>query len=135
MLLTEKEALTILHTILEELNKRNKHAVIAIADSHGDLLAFLRMEKAKLSSINIVINKAYTAARSQRSTSEMGRNARDPKTGFDMAYYGDARFTGFGGGIPIKVDNKVIGAVAVSGLSQEEDEELASIGIASLGLV
>lgn len=134
MQLTEKEAMLILHTILEELNKRNKHAIIAVADSHGDLLAFLRMEKAKLSSIHIAMNKAYTAARSQRATSEMGRNARDPKTGFDMAYYGDPRFTGFGGGMPIKKHNIVIGAVAVSGLSQEEDEELASLGISTLSL-
>jgi len=131
-MLTEKEAMDILNVILAELNKRNKHAVIAVADAHGDLLAFLRMEKAKLSSISIAMNKAYTAARSQRTTSEMGRNARDPKTGFDMAYYGDPRFTGFGGGVPVKKDGKVIGAIAVSGLSQDEDEEMAALGISVL---
>ena len=132
MLLTEKEALKMLETILAELKIRNKHAVIAVTDAHGDLLAFIRTEKAKLSSINLAINKAYTAARSQRSTAEMGKNAKDPETGFDMAYYGDPRFTGFPGGVPIKVSGVVIGAIAVSGLSQAEDEELVSLGIASL---
>lgn len=134
MQLTEKEALQIVHTILTELQRRNKHAIIAVVDSHGDLLAFLRMEKAKLSSIQAAMNKAYTAARTQRATSIIGKNARHPETGFDLSYYGDPRFTGFGGEVPILFQGTVIGGVAISGLSQEEDEELASFGLASLGV-
>ncbi len=134
MHLTQKEALKIVQTVLTELEKRNKHAIVAVVDSHGELLSFLRMEKAKLSSITIAINKAYTSAKSQRTTAEMGKNAKDLVNGFDIAYYGDPRFTGFGGGVPIWHEGKVIGAVAVSGLSQDEDEEIARIGIGSLGL-
>jgi glc operon protein GlcG len=132
MKLTQKEALHIVHTVLAELEKRNKHAIVAVVDSHGELLSFLRMEKAKLSSITIAINKAYTSAKSQRTTAELGKNAKDPLTGFDISYYGDPRFTGFGGGVPIRDQGVVIGAVGVSGLSQEEDEEVATIGISSL---
>lgn len=134
MHLTQKEALKIVQTVLTELEKRNKQAIVAVVDSHGELLSFLRMEKAKLSSITIAINKAYTSAKSQRTTAEMGKNAKDLVNGFDIAYYGDPRFTGFGGGVPIWHEGKVIGAVAVSGLSQDEDEEIARIGIGSLGL-
>jgi len=129
MKLTENEAQKIIQTIWNELKARNKQAIIAVTDSHGELLAFLRMEKVKLSSITISQNKAYTAARTKRTTFEVGKNSTDPKTGFDIAFYGDSRIVGFGGGVPIWYKGDVIGAVGVSGLSQEEDDELARIGV------
>jgi len=52
---------------------------------------------------------------------------RHPEDGHDIAYYGDARFVGWGGGLPIWKDNAVIGAVGVSGLSSDEDAELARL--------
>jgi glc operon protein GlcG len=132
MKLTQREASYMLNVIVSELEKRDKQAVVAVADSYGELLAFVRMENAKLHSINLAINKAWTAARAQKSTSEIGKALKDPLKGYDIAFYGDAKYTGFGGGVPIKVKDVVIGSVAVSGLSQEEDEELAIIGISSI---
>ena len=78
------------------------------------------------------MNKAFTAARLRRPTSVVGANVRHPETGFDIGYYGDPRFVGFGGGLPVLVDGRVLGAVAVSGLSQAEDEELAAIGVEAI---
>ena len=129
MKLTENEAHKIIDTIWNELKVRNKQAIIAVADAHGELLAFLRMEKAKLSSITVAQNKAYTSARTKRTTFEVGKNSTDPITGYDIAFYGDPRIVGFGGGVPIWQEGEVIGAVGVSGLSQEEDDELAKIGV------
>ena len=129
MKLTQKEALAIINTILLELETRNKQANIAIVDAHGELVGFIRMEKVKLSSITIAINKSYTAARSQNPTMELVKIVGHPEKGYDLMYHGDPRFTGFGGGVPIKIDGETIGAVAVSGLSQEEDEELSYLGI------
>ena len=48
-----------------------------------------------------------------------------------MAYYGDPRIVGWGGGVPVIVNGTVVGSVAVSGLTQEEDAELAAIGAAA----
>jgi glc operon protein GlcG len=48
-----------------------------------------------------------------------------------MACYGDPRFVGWGGGVPVIVDGSVVGSVAVSGLKQEEDAELAALGAAA----
>ncbi|MBX9853525.1 MAG: heme-binding protein [Cytophagaceae bacterium] len=127
--LTEKEAMQIVHAIVTEAQKTSKNIVVAVADDHGELLAFVRMDKTKYSSINLAINKAWTAARSQKATSELGKALKDPVKGFDISFYGDPKFTGFGGGIPVNQNGMVIGAVAVSGLSQEEDEELAMFGI------
>ena len=132
MKLTQREASYIINVIISELEKRDKQAVIAIADSYGELLAFVRMENTKLHSINIAINKAWTAARAQKPTSEIGKSLKDSVKGYDISFYGDSKYTGFGGGVPIKVKDMVIGAVAVSGLSQEEDEEMAIIGISSI---
>lgn len=132
--ITYKQAAKIMDAIVAELEKRNKTAVIAVADSHGELITFLRMENTKLPSIAIAQNKAWTAARSQKFTSEIGKSLKDPANGFDISFYGDPKFTGFGGGVPVRDNDRVRGAVAVSGLSQEEDEELALIGVNSINL-
>jgi glc operon protein GlcG len=116
--------------IYSEAFKRGKAAVIAVCDSHGDLIAFARMDKAPLSSITIAMNKAYSAARERKPTKEIGNAARNPEKGFDIGYFGDPKFTGWGGGVPVWKDGRVIGAIAVSGLPQAEDIELAEMGAA-----
>lgn len=119
-------------TIYREIQKRNKAGVIAVCDAHGDLIAFARMDGAPLSSITIAMNKAYSAARERKPTKDIGTAARNPEKSFDMGYFGDSRFTGWGGGVPVLKDGKVIGAVAVSGLPQAEDIELAEMGVEAM---
>lgn len=122
------EAKKVVDTIVEEVLRRGKAAVIAVADPHGELLAFARMDGAPFSSITIAMNKAYTAARERKATKDIGEAARNPEKGFDIAYFGDPRFVGWGGGVPVVKNGKVIGSVAVSGLPQIEDIELATLG-------
>ena len=122
------EARKVIDTLSAEITRRGKNGVIAVADPHGELIAFARMDGAPVSSISIAINKAFTAARERKATKQIGEAARDPEKGFDIAYFGDPRFTGWGGGVPVWKDGKVIGAVAVSGLPQTEDVELAMLG-------
>jgi glc operon protein GlcG len=130
--LGDEDASTAIQAIRAELTARGKTAVIAVVDAHGETLALLRMRGAPLSSVNVALNKAYSAARLRRPSGETGRRARNPETGFDIAYYGDPRYVGWGGGLPVLVDGAVVGAVAVSGLSDAEDEELSALGIAAL---
>jgi glc operon protein GlcG len=132
--LDHAEAKRIINAIEAELLKRKKAAVIAVSDQQGELIALLRMDWASVSSVVIATNKAWTAAREGKPTYEIGQSARDPKTGFDMGYYGDRRYVGWGGGIPVVHDGKVIGAIAVSGLVESEDIELAQIGRDALGM-
>jgi len=80
----------------------------------------------------IATNKAWTAARERKPSFELGQASRDPQKGFDMAYYGDRRYIGWGGGVPVVVAGNVVGAIAVSGLSQEEDMELAGMAVAAV---
>ncbi len=124
------EARKIVDAIAAEVLGRGKAAVITVADPHGELIAFARLDGAPLSSIQISLNKAWTAARERKPTKQIGEAARDPEKGFDIAYFGDPRFVGWGGGLPIWKHGQVVGAVAVSGLPQAEDIELATMGAA-----
>lgn len=105
-------------------------AVVCVADSHGEPIALARMDGVQLAAQTICTNKAYTAARAARPTAEIG--ARVKEAGFSIAYYGDVRFTGFGGGIPIKRDGQVVGAVGVSGMASEDDIRIAQLGVTML---
>jgi glc operon protein GlcG len=115
-----------------ELRSRGKPAVIAVADAHGELILLIRHDGAPLPSILIAANKAFTAAREGKPTRDIGQAARDPVKGFDIAYFGDRRYLGWGGGVPVRADGQVVGAVAVSGLPQLEDMELAALGAAAI---
>ena len=126
------EAQRAIQAIQAELQKRGKAAVIAVADAHGELISLLRIDGAPLPSIVIATNKAWTAARERKPSRELGQSARDPITGFDMAYYGDSRYIGWGGGVPVIVAGAVAGSVAVSGLPEQEDMELAQLGVAAI---
>ena len=123
------EARRIIDTITEKALQMKKAAVIAVADSHGELIAFARMDGAPISSIRIAANKAWTAARERKPTKDIGDRVRHPEKGHDIAYFGDPRFVGWGGGIPVWKDEQVVGAVAVSGLSSSEDIVLATLGV------
>jgi glc operon protein GlcG len=120
------EALVAIDAIRAELVRRGRTAVIAVADAHGELIALVRLDGAPLSSIAVAANKAFTAARLRRTTREVGAQLRE--RGTDIVFYGDPRYLGFGGGVPIKVGNAVVGGIAVSGLSDADDEALAEMG-------
>ena len=128
------DAKRIVDTIVDKAQQMEKAAVIAVADSHGELIAFARMDKAPLASIRVAANKAWTAARERKPTKEIGDKVRSPEKGFDIAYYGDPKFVGWGGGVPIWRDGEVVGAVGVSGLSSKEDIELATHGLEAIAV-
>ena len=126
------EAQKAILAIQSKLEKRGKAAVIAIADAHGELIALLKLDGAAQASILIASNKAWTAARERKPSREIGQAARDARDGFDLAYFGDKRYIGWGGGLPVSIEGQVVGAVAVSGLPELEDIELAEIGVKAI---
>lgn len=127
------EAKKIIDLITDKAAQMQKSVVVAVADPHGELIAFARMDGAPISSIRIASNKAWTAARERKPTKDIGEKVRHPEKGHDIAYYGDPRFVGWGGGLPIWKDGSVAGAVAVSGLSSHEDIELATLALELIG--
>ena len=127
------EARKAIDTIHQEIVRRGKAAVIVAVDAHGELIAMARMDGAPLTSIAIAMNKAYTAARLQKPSREVGDRVRHPENGHDICYYSDPRIVGWGGGVPVRRNGRVIGAVAVSGLPEAEDMEVVALGVAALG--
>jgi glc operon protein GlcG len=128
--LSHADAQRAIAVIQTEILQRGKYGVIAIADAHGELIALLRMDGAPLASVTIAVNKAFTAARERKPTLEIGAKFREK--GYDTAWFGDPRYLAWGGGVPVLVDGNSVGAVAVSGLSQEEDHELAEMGVQAI---
>jgi glc operon protein GlcG len=123
------EARRAVDLIVEKALRMQKAAAVAVADLHGDLICFARMDGAPVSSVRIAMNKAWTAARERKPTKEIGEKVKHPEKAHDIAYYGDSQYVGWGGGLPVWKNGEVVGAVAVSGLSSNEDVALATLGV------
>jgi glc operon protein GlcG len=121
--LSHTDALRLIDAVRTELDSRGSGAAVAVVDAHGELVAFVRTDGCRFSSITIAVNKAFTAAREQIPTAELG--ARSRAEGFPMSNFGDPRFVSWGGGVPLLVDGELVGAIGVSGLPEHEDVELA----------
>jgi len=111
-----------------EAKKNNWPVCIAIVDYHGDLVYFERMDNTQLGSVTVAVDKARTAAKFKRSTKLFedavagGRNA--------LLRLGDA--SPIQGGLPIVIDGKFVGAIGASGVTSQQDEQVASAGLAAL---
>ena len=124
--LSHREAQQIIQAIQIELDRVGKGAAVAVVDAQGELIAFLKTDGCRLPSITIAINKAYSAAREQKQSKAIGEASRNE--GFPMTNFGELRYTSWGGGVPIRYQGQVVGAVGVSGLPEEEDMVLAQMG-------
>ena len=103
---------------------------IAVADAGGGLVAHVRMDGAWLGSVDIAVNKAWTARAFDMSTEELSHVTQSGQQGFGLNTTNDSRVVIFGGGIPIKRDGVVIGAVGASGGSVEQDVAVARAALA-----
>jgi len=102
---------------------------IAVADAGGGLVAHVRMDGAWLGSIDIAINKAWTARAFDMSTEDIAHITQSGQQGFGLNTTNDSKVVIFGGGIPIKRDGAVIGAVGASGGSVEQDIAVARAAV------
>ncbi len=116
---------------------RKAHAIgvqmdIAVVDDGGHLLVFNRMDGAKLSSIDIAICKAWTAACARRATHEYAEIAGPGKPAYGIHVSNSGRFMIVGGGLPILVDGQVIGGIGCSSGTVQQDREVAMAGVQAL---
>jgi glc operon protein GlcG len=125
--LSHADAKRMIDAVQAELEKSGKGAAIAVADEHGELIAFLRTDGCPLASINIAINKAFTAARERKESKAVGDASKHE--GFPMTNFGDLRYVSWGGGVPVIYQGQVVGAIGVSGLPEDEDMVLARMAV------
>jgi glc operon protein GlcG len=128
MALDQSGAQTVLQAAKESAQQRNAPSAIAVVDPAGDLLAFQRMNGVRPASADLAIEKARTAARLERPTAEIEDNIDRGRTAFVTANIMALR-----GGMPVRVNGKVVGAVGVAGLSKETDSAIANTAAAALG--
>jgi len=102
---------------------------IAIVDSACHLIAFARMEGAKVTSINIAIDKAFTAAGHRAPTSIYKENVWPGGPAFGIWNSNGGRFTTIAGGVPIVQDGAVVGAIGCSTGTPSQDEDVAKRGV------
>ncbi|HIF51329.1 MAG TPA: heme-binding protein [Thiotrichaceae bacterium] len=107
---------------------------VAVVDQGGHLAASLRMPGAPFHSIDIAKDKAYTAVSFGFSTADWSTVLDSFSQAVKDGLLGVDRMMMFGGGLPIIVEDMVIGAIGVSGASEEEDAECAAAGLAAIGL-
>lgn len=105
---------------------------IAIVDEGGNLLLFERMDGAKITGIDIAINKAFTAACSRRGTHEYAEVASPGKPAFGIHVSNQGRFMIFGGGLPVVVNGEVVGGIGCSSGTAEQDRQVAQAGVDAL---
>jgi uncharacterized protein GlcG (DUF336 family) len=107
---------------------------VAVTDASGVLAAFLRMPGAFLHSVDIAIDKAYTAASFGFPTSQwMELLAKDEALRIGLTQR--PRLVVFGGGVPIREAGLLIGGIGVSGGSAEQDESCALAALKALALI
>ena len=105
---------------------------IAITDDSGSLLLFHRMDNARITSIDVAISKAFTAAAARRSTRSYGEVSQSGGPAFGIHVSNQGRFMIVAGGLPIFVDEQIVGGVGCSSGHPDQDEEVAQAGINAL---
>jgi glc operon protein GlcG len=101
--------------------------VIAVVDPSGELIQLSRTPGAQIASSRVAVDKARTAAIFVRPSREIEQQVTDGRLGA-LALHGAAALTG---GIPLKVDDEVVGAIGTSGETPDEDEACSIAGAAS----
>lgn len=104
---------------------------IAVVDAGGNLVAHVRMDGAWIGSIDISIKKAFTSRAFDIATKDLAKEAQSGGQFFGIHASNDGRVMIFAGGIPLKRDGKVVGAIGVSGGSGEQDQTVAEAGAAA----
>lgn len=101
---------------------------IAVVDAGGNLVAHVRMDGAWMGSVDISIKKAWTARAFDIATKDLSKLAQPGKDFYGIHASNDGRVMIFAGGIPLKRDGQVLGAVGVSGGAGAQDQEVAEAG-------
>lgn len=127
-----KMTLTIAKALIEKVEQKagevGVNAVIAVSDEAGRIVAVHCMDDAYIASYDIAVNKTFTAAGLKMSTAELAKLAQPDGSLYGIQHTNEGKIVIFGGGEPLKVGEKIIGALGVSGGTAEQDTMLAAYG-------
>lgn len=122
-------AKTIAEATIAACKEKGYHTAAAVVDRAGQVMVILRDEQASAQTADMARRKAYTARMFRTTTLEFQKRTADPKY---AAQRDVADILALGGGVPILLGNEIIGGVASSGSSQEQDDACAKAGVAAV---
>ena len=126
------DARRIIAAATAEAEKIGQPMNIAVVDEGGNLLAFERMANAWIGSIDISQSKAWTSRAFDIETKTLGENSQSGDQFFGIHASNGGKVMIFAGGVPLKANGQVVGAVGVSGGSGEQDQAVAEAVVAAL---
>jgi glc operon protein GlcG len=122
--LTDAGARLLLNAAVEHANAMGVPQCIAIVDDGCNLMAFIRMDGARVLSIRSSQRKAMTAATTGKPTGDL-----DPLIELKLAAATDGDMVNLKGGLPIIVEDRVIGGIGVGSGTGDQDLEVAKIAL------
>ncbi|MDO4273443.1 MAG: cob(I)yrinic acid a,c-diamide adenosyltransferase [Eubacteriales bacterium] len=125
----------LIEKIEQEAARRGKKAVIAVCGPDGNPIAVHVMDGAFLVSFDVAVKKAYTSVAVKMSTMELSALAQPGGTFYGVDKMDGGKIVIFGGGVPIKAGDVIIGGLGISGGTGEEDHSLAEYGLSVLNEV
>ena len=130
-MITLDKAQPIIAAAIEKAKEIGQPMNVAVVDAGANLTAFARMDGAWLGSIDIAINKAFTARAFDITTRDLGSNSQPGNQFYGINASNHGRVMIFAGGVPLKANGQVVGAVGVSGGSGEQDQAVAEAAAAA----
>jgi uncharacterized protein GlcG (DUF336 family) len=127
-MITLKDARRIIEAAETKAEAIGQPMNIAVVDAGGNLVAHVRMDRAWIGSVDISIKKAWTSRAFDIATKDLGKLSQPGEDFFGIHASNDGRVMIFAGGIPLKRDGRVVGAIGVSGGAGKQDQEVAEAG-------
>lgn len=129
--LTGHMAARIVKAAFDEAEKDGLHITVTVVDKSGQTLAVQRHHHAGVHTLRASYKKAFTACSQKRETAEIAKGIRDGSIPEDVRFL-DENILILDGGIPIFIDNKIVGGIGVGGAHGNEDVRIAKAGLKAL---
>ncbi len=131
MMVTLDDARRVITAAEKEAKQIGQPMNVAVVDEGGNLIAHVRMDGAWIGSIDISMKKAYTSLAFDISTKDLATHSQSGGQFFGIHASNHGKIMIFAGGIPLKRDGKIVGAIGVSGGSGDQDHAVAEAGAAA----
>ena len=132
--LTLDLALRLIDGACQEAARRDVAMGLAVVDTAGGVVASARMDGAQLVAVDLATDKAYTAVAFGQPTEAWSDSTQPGGADWGLSTTLGGRLVVFAGGLPVRVDGQVVGAIGVSGSAAQVDRACAQAGIAAVGL-
>jgi uncharacterized protein GlcG (DUF336 family) len=130
-MITLEIANQVIQAAIKKANEIKQPMCIAVVDEGGNMVQHVRMDGGCLGSVDISLHKAYTARAFNCTTKELGVNSQPGAQFYGIHVSNIGKIMIFAGGIPLKCNGKIVGAIGVSSGSEEQDVTVAEAGVAA----